>query len=116
VVTLHGMAEGIITSDARWYGEQVRLHGDPDRLRQLYVDRGDHGAFSAADEVLALRTLLRRIDTGRWPDLRPRTLNVRAATFTPQQQTVFDIYTFADKVMPPAFTGRQPARALRPTR
>jgi pimeloyl-ACP methyl ester carboxylesterase len=113
VVTLHGVAEGIISSDARWYGEQTR---HPERLRQLYVDRGDHGPFSTADEVLALETLLQRVETGRWPDTRPSTLNSRAATFTPQQQTVFDIYTFADKVMPPAFTSEQPPRALRPSR
>ncbi len=116
VVTLHGIAEGIITSDARWYGEQVRRHGKPDRLRQLYVDRGDHGAFSAADEILALTALQHRIETGRWQNLGPRTLNAKVATFTPQQQTVFDIYTFADKVVPPAFTDRQPPKALRPTR
>jgi predicted esterase len=116
VVTLHGVAEGIITSDARWYGEQVRRHGDPHRLRQLYVDRGDHGAFSAADEILALTALLHRVDTGRWQNLSPRTLNAKAAAFTPRQQTVFDIYTFADKVVPPAFTDRQPPKALRPTR
>ncbi|MBP2329195.1 dienelactone hydrolase [Kibdelosporangium banguiense] len=116
VVTLHGIAEGIITSDARWYGEQVRRHGHPERLRQLYVDRGDHGAFSAADEILALQGLLTKVETGRWPDLRTNTLNARAATFTQQQQTVFDIYTFADKVMPPAFTDQQPPRQLRPSR
>ena len=116
VVTLHGIAEGIITSDARWYAEQVRQHGHPDRLRQLYVNRGDHGAFSAADEILALRALLHRIDTDRWQNLSPRTLNAQAATFTPQQQTVFDIYTFQDKVVAPAFTDQRPARALRPTR
>jgi pimeloyl-ACP methyl ester carboxylesterase len=116
VVTLHGVAEGIITSDARWYAEQVHRNGDPARLRQLYVDRGDHGAFSAADEILAITALLHRVETGRWQNLSPHTLNAKAATFTPQQQTVFDIYTFADKVVPPAFTDEQPPRALRPTR
>jgi pimeloyl-ACP methyl ester carboxylesterase len=113
VVTLHGIAEGIIASDARWYGEQVR---HPERLRQLYVDRGDHGPFSTADEVLAMETLLTRVATGRWPDTRPSTLNTRAAAFTPQQRTVFDIYSFTDEVMPPAFTTEQPPRALRPSR
>jgi hypothetical protein len=116
VVTLHGIAEGIITSDARWYGEQVRTHGRPDRLRQLYVDRGDHGAFSTADEIIALRALLERVENGRWPNLDPKRLNAQATTFTSQQQTVFDIYTFSDKVMPPAFTSQQPPRALRPSR
>ena len=116
VVTLHGIAEGVNTSDARWYGEQVHRNGDPNRLRQLYVDRGDHGAFSAADEILALTALLHRVETGHWQNLSPRTLNAKAATFTPQQQTVFDLYTFTDKVVPPAFTDRQPPRALRPTR
>ncbi|GAB1511568.1 alpha/beta hydrolase family protein [Actinophytocola sp. KF-1] len=116
VVTLHGLGEGLITSDARWYGEQVRLHGRPDRLRQLYVDRGNHGAFSAADEVVALGTLLTRIETGRWPNTSPSALNARVAAFTPPLQTVLDLYTFTDKVMPPAFTDRQPPRALRPSR
>lgn len=116
VVTLHGIAEGIITSDARWYGEQVRESGRSDRVRQLYVDRGDHGPFSTADEIVALRALLHRIETGRWGNTSPRALNARVATFTPARQTVFDLYTFSDKVMPPAFTDRQPPRALRPTR
>lgn len=116
VVTLSGVAEGIISSDPRWYGEQVALHGDPSNLRQLQVSRGDHGPLSTADEVLALQALLTRVHTGHWPDVRPSTLNAKVATFTPQQQTVFDIYTFADKVMPPAFTTQQPPRALRPSR
>jgi hypothetical protein len=34
----------------------------------------------------------------------------------PPLPTVYDIDTSADKVMPPAFTGKQPARALRPSR
>ncbi len=116
VVTIHGVAEGIIQSDPRWYGEQVAQHGNPNRLRQLYLDRGVHGPLSAADEIVALQGLLTRVETGRWPDLRPGTLNARVATFTPQQQTVFDIFTFSDKVMPPAFTTEQPPRALRPSR
>jgi dienelactone hydrolase len=113
VVTLHGVAEGIIQSDSRWYGEQVRRQ---DNLRQLYVDRGDHGPFTAAEEILALQGLVTRVETGRWPDLRPSTLNAEAASFTPAQQTVFDIFTFSDKQLPPAFTTQQPPRALRPSR
>jgi len=116
VVTLHGVAEGIIASDPRWYGEQVRRFGHPGRLRQLYVDRGDHGPFSAADEIVALNALLQRVATGTWPNVSPATLNARVARFTPQQQTVFDIFTFTEKVMPPAFTDRQAPRALRPSR
>lgn len=116
VVTLGGVAEGIITPDARWYGEQVARHGDPKRLRQLYVDRGDHGSLSTAEEVLALRALVTRIETGHWPNTTPSALNAKAAAFTPQQRSVFDIYTFTDKVLPPAFTTRQPPKALRPSR
>lgn len=116
VVTVGGVAEGIIMTDSRWYAEQVAQHGNPGRLRQLYVDRGDHGPLSAADEIVALQGLLTRVETGRWPDLRPATLNARVATFTPQQQQVFDLFTFTDKVMPPAFTTEQPPRALRPAR
>jgi hypothetical protein len=115
VVTLHGVAEGIVASDARWYGEQVRKFGQSNRLRQLYVDRGDHGPFTAAEEILARTALLHRVETGTWPDVTPDTLNAQAATFTPRQQTVFDLFTQTDKVMPPAFTTRQSPRALRPS-
>jgi len=43
VLTLHSTGDGGAVADQeQWLAEQVRRHGDPSRLRQLYVDRGMH--------------------------------------------------------------------------
>jgi hypothetical protein len=84
-----------------WYAEQVRRSGD---LSQLYVDRGMHCSFSAAEEIVALRILFERIDSGRWPDTSPRRLSEAARDLGPGYQLVLDFGTFQDATMPPAFT------------
>jgi hypothetical protein len=79
VVTLHSVGDGgAVPDQERWYADQVRRAGDSRELRQLYVDRGMHCSFNAADEIVAMRTLFERIDSGRWPDTSPRTLNEEA--------------------------------------
>ncbi|GAA2070442.1 alpha/beta hydrolase [Streptomyces albiaxialis] len=117
VVTLHNAQDGGAVSDqAGWYAGQVRRHGDPDNLRQMYVDRGSHCAFSAADEITALKTLLAKGDTGRWPSTDPRTLNRSVSRYEPRLQQVLDLGTFEKKAVPPAFTHFTPARFPRPSR
>ncbi|MDG4857826.1 hypothetical protein P8605_06595 [Streptomyces sp. T-3] len=117
VVTLHNTQDGGAVSDqVRWYADQVRRNGDPHNLRQLYVDRGSHCAFSAADEITALNTLLTKIDTSRWPSSNPRTLNRIVGRYQPELQQVLDLGTFMKKIMPPAFTHYTPARFPRPSR
>jgi acetyl esterase/lipase len=113
VVTLHNPADGGAVADqVRWYGE----HTDDSKVRHLWSDRGNHCAFSAAEEVTALRTLEQRIDTRRWPDTRPGTLNAAANRFAPRYHVVRDIITWQDKEMPPAFTRYTPAEFQRPSR
>jgi pimeloyl-ACP methyl ester carboxylesterase len=116
VLTVHPVGDaGAIADQERWYAEMVARFGHSDRLRQLYVNRGDHGSVSTADEVLALQALSQRAATGTWPDLSARRLNATVATFPPDQQKVLDIITFTDKIMPPAFVDYTPPRALRPS-
>jgi hypothetical protein len=95
---------------------EVRRAGDPSQLRQLYVERGMHCSFSAADEIVALRTLFERIDTGRWPDTSPRRLNEAARELGDGLQLVLDFGTFQDAPVPPAFTSFTPPEFLRPSR
>jgi alpha-beta hydrolase superfamily lysophospholipase len=117
VITLHTPQDGgAIAGHERWYAGQVRRHGDPDKLRQLYVDRGMHCAFSDAEEILTLRALFDRIDTGRWPNLSPHRLNQAAGTFGDPYQFVLDIPASQDKPMPPAFVRFTPAPFPRPSR
>jgi pimeloyl-ACP methyl ester carboxylesterase len=117
VVSIHTTGDGGAPPDQeRWYAEQVRRNGDPGRLRQLYVERGGHCSFSAAEEITALRTLLTKVDTGRWPDLRPSRLNAAANRFDPHFHQVLDLGTGNRAVMPPAFTRYTPPVTLRPSR
>jgi hypothetical protein len=117
VVTLHSTGDGGAVADQEnWYADQVRRSGDPGLLRQLYVDRGGHCSFSAADEIVTLRTLLERIETGRWPDTSPRALSEQVAELGPGYQRVLDFGTFLDAPMAPAFTRFAPPEFLRPSR
>lgn len=114
VVTLHGVKDGgALTDQVGWYAEQVRQDS---KLRQLYIGRGGHCAFSAAEEIVALRTLLHKIDTGRWPDINPAVLTAAAGKFEDKFQFVLDLGNQQDKNMPPAFTRFTPAPFLRPSR
>jgi pimeloyl-ACP methyl ester carboxylesterase len=117
VLTLHTTGDGGAVADQeRWYASQVRGAGDPSRLRQLFVDRGGHCSNSAAEEIVALRSLLERIETGRWPDLRPRRLNAAAGAFGSSYHLVLDFGNFQEAPMPPAFTRFTPPKFLRPSR
>jgi pimeloyl-ACP methyl ester carboxylesterase len=113
VVTLHNTDDLAVADHERWYAGQVR---DPRQLRQLFVGRATHCAFSVAEEVVALQTLLTRIDTGHWPSTDPRRLNTRAAGFGETWSKVYDFAANSDAVRPPAFTHFSPSRLLRPSR
>ncbi|HEX6682643.1 MAG TPA: hypothetical protein VF062_07610 [Candidatus Limnocylindrales bacterium] len=116
-ITLHTEQDGgAVSEHERWYAGQVRRHGDPAKLRQVYVDRGMHCAFSDAEELVSLRALFERIDTGRWPNLAVHRLNAAAREFPDPYHLVLDFGTFQDKLMPPAFTDFTPAQFLRPSR
>jgi pimeloyl-ACP methyl ester carboxylesterase len=117
VLSMHTTGDGGAPPDQeRWYAEQVRRNGDSSKLRQLYLERGGHCSFSAAEEVTALRALLAKMDTGRWPSLRPSHLNAAANRFDPYFHQVLDLSTFTKGVLPPAFTRYTPPATLRPSR
>ncbi|MFC5265852.1 alpha/beta hydrolase family protein [Kribbella qitaiheensis] len=116
VVTLHNTVDVAVADHEHWYAGQVREHGDPGRVRQLFAERATHCAFSVAEEAVALRTLLTRIDTGRWPSTDPARLNGAAAALGETWSKVFDFAAGGDAVRPPAFTAFRPNPLLRPSR
>lgn len=116
VVTLHNVADAADPAYERWYAGQVAKHGDPSRLRQLYAGRATHCAFSAAEEIVAMRALFQRMDSGQWPDTSPDRLNAAAGEFAEPYQKVLDFATFQDLPQPPAFTRFSPPTPLRPSR
>ncbi|WP_328476181.1 prolyl oligopeptidase family serine peptidase [Actinoplanes sp. NBC_00393] len=114
VLSLHTTGDGGAPPDQeRWYAEQVH---NPADLRQLWVNRGGHCSFSAAEEITALQALLTKLDTGRWPDLRPSRLDAAAGRFDPLYQRVLDLGSMESAVMAPAFTRYHPPVTLRPSR
>ena len=117
VLSVHTTGDGGAPPDQeRWYADQVRRHGDPNRLRQLYVERGGHCSFNAAEEVTGLLALLTKLDGGRWPDLSPRQLNAAANRFGPRFHRVHDLGSGESAILPPAFTRYTPPTTLRPSR
>ncbi|HZN70194.1 MAG TPA: hypothetical protein VFC00_00690, partial [Micromonosporaceae bacterium] len=52
-------------------------------LRQAYVHRGGHCTFTTGEMLAALRTLERRVSSGRWSGTDPAALNQLAAALDP---------------------------------
>jgi hypothetical protein len=117
VLTVHNTGDGLVVADnERWYARQVRRSGDRRLLRQVYVDRGNHCAFTAAEEIVAFNTLIGRIDAGYWPSVEPDRLNRAASAFGTAYHTVFDLATWQEATVPPAFVRFTPPAPLRPSR
>src|SRR5690349_8367675 len=79
-------------------------------LRQLYVRRAGHCAFTDAEMLTALDVLFARIDGGRWPDTTR--LNTAARRLGP----AYDGFASSRAVplkAPPAFTAAAPPPLLR---
>ncbi|UJW35740.1 hypothetical protein L3Q67_19255 [Saccharothrix sp. AJ9571] len=117
VLTLHTIGDGgAVPDQVRWYAEQVRRHGDPDRLRSAYLSRGGHCSYSAAEEIVSLQALLARVNTGRWSGVDPAGLNAAVGTFAPDDHQVMDMFTGETKAVAPSFTRYTAPKFLRPSR
>jgi hypothetical protein len=81
VLTLHNVGDGInIPENENAYATKVKAAGNRKLLRQLYINRAGHCCFTPAEVITAFQTLVRRIDTGRWPHLGRSSLNRDAST------------------------------------
>jgi hypothetical protein len=117
MLNLHNTHDGgALVDQTGWYADQVDRFGDPRKLRQVYLNRGNHCAYSAAEEITALRAVERRAETGRWPSLGTDRLNATAAGFAPEYHEVLDLFNQQSQAMPPAFVEFEPPQFLRPSR
>ncbi|MCK9793072.1 hypothetical protein M1843_04840 [Isoptericola sp. 4D.3] len=116
VLTLHTTGDGGAPPSAeRSFAHRVRQVGHPERFRSLYVERGAHLSVSLGEELVALRTLERRLDTGRWPVRSPRVLNRAADALGPDYRATFEVVTLQTFDHAPAFTRFVPPPAPRPS-
>jgi hypothetical protein len=69
VLTMHTIGDGLVLNqDEQAYASVVRAAGNERLLRQTFIHRAGHCAFTPAEVVASFRTLVNRLDTGRWGD------------------------------------------------
>jgi pimeloyl-ACP methyl ester carboxylesterase len=114
VLTMHTKGDGlVVVENESAYKDVVDRVDDNSRLlRQTYVDRAGHCAFTPAETIAAVETLLQRLETGHWPSIEANLLNGDAAALGPQ----FNIFEVNGTIVPtpPAFIDFTPAPYLRP--
>jgi pimeloyl-ACP methyl ester carboxylesterase len=111
VLTLHTTGDGlVIPPNEGAYRDAVSAAGESALLRQVFIHRAGHCAFSEAETVAAVQVLIKRLDTGRWDDaaLQPAALNAAALAQGDLENVFFGAAT------PPAFVDFSPAPYPRP--
>jgi len=92
----------------------VAKAGDSVLLRQVYVNRAGHCAFTPAETITAVKTLLNRMSSGQWNSaaLTPTAMNARAAALGPN----YNVFGSNGSVVatPPGFLSFTPPPYLRP--
>ncbi len=111
VLTMHTTGDGlVIPPNEGAYANAVSDAGNGALLRQTFVHRAGHCAFTEAETVAALQVLLKRLDTGRWDGaaLQPAVLNASALAQGDLENLFFGAVT------QPAFVDFSPAPYPRP--
>jgi pimeloyl-ACP methyl ester carboxylesterase len=115
VLTMHTTGDGLVVNqNEQAYSSVVRRAGDSSLLRQIFVHRAGHCAFTPAETVTAANVLLQRLDTGHWHSsaLQPANLNAAAAALGPS----LNVFESGGSLVPtaPAFLTFRPTKYLRP--
>lgn len=122
VLTLHGTGDGLVTPDHESaYADVVASARQGRFLRQVFVGRGGHCAFTIAETITCLRALLGRLDRGSWEGLDAAALNAAAADLGPALNALPDWPTVTSQrsgagtsqPAPAAFRAFEPPQYLR---
>lgn len=114
VLTMHTVADGLVAPEgAAAYRDVVNAAGSGDFLRQTFVNRAGHCAFTPAERLAAFGALVKRIDTGTWDDaaLTPAALNATATALGPDANVLLQANGRATTA---GFTADYPTPLLRP--
>lgn len=105
VLTMHTTGDGLVVNqDEQAYKSVVDWRGDANLLRQVFVHRAGHCAFTPAETVTAFHTLIHRLATGTWANSTdPGLMNKEALALGSGLNTA-----------PPAFINFKPTVFLRP--
>ena len=113
VLTMHTTGDGLVVPEnEQAYRSVVDRAGRGNLLRQVFVDRAGHCAFTPAETITAVQVLLNRLHTGYWNVPSPGVMNAQATALGAE----YNIYSLNGQVeaTAPAFTPYQPAQYLRP--
>jgi len=103
VLTMHTTGDGLVSrQNESAYEDVFRDAGHQHHLREIFVHRAGHCAFTPAETIVALQNLIERLDVGSWPPLAPDLLNNEAAPLGPLN------------VLPPSFIQIDVGPFLRP--
>jgi hypothetical protein len=93
MLTIHTTGDPLVPVQVQQaYAQAVDDAHRSGMLRQAYVRRGGHCTFSTGEILAALRTLERRIVSGRWPDTGPASLNRLASELDPTATPAYSQY------------------------
>jgi pimeloyl-ACP methyl ester carboxylesterase len=113
VLTMHTTGDGLVVPEnEQAYQSVVDRAGRGNLLRQVFVDRAGHCAFTPAETITAVQVLLNRLATGYWNVPSPAAMNAQAAALGPDYN-IFSVNS-AVEAAAPAFTRYQPDQYLRP--
>jgi homoserine acetyltransferase len=115
VLTMHTTGDGLVVPEnEQAYASVVQRSGNARLLRQIFVSRAGHCAFTPAETITAAQVLLKRLATGHWNDqaLQPSVLNANAAALGP----AYNNYPSGTEVVAtaPAFVDYRPSSYPRP--
>jgi pimeloyl-ACP methyl ester carboxylesterase len=114
VLTLHTTGDGLVVNENESaYKQIVDEEGNGEFLRRTFVSRAGHCAFTPAETIAAVETLIARLDTGRWHDVDASDLNNAATALGP----AFNLYVTTQGAVvptPPAYIEFEPSPYLRP--
>jgi pimeloyl-ACP methyl ester carboxylesterase len=115
VLTMHTTGDGLVVPEnEQAYASVTARAGDSSKLRQIFVSRAGHCAFTPAETISAAQVLLNRLSTGRWNEqaLQPSALNANASALG----SAYNIYESGSSVVAtaPEFVSYRPDVYLRP--
>jgi pimeloyl-ACP methyl ester carboxylesterase len=115
VLTMHTTGDGLVVPEnEQAYRQVVRRAGDSQLLRQIFVARAGHCAFTPAETITAAQDLLHRLNTGHWGRgaTNPSSLNASASALG----ATYNVFESGTQLVPtaPAFTHFRPPPYLRP--
>jgi hypothetical protein len=114
VLTLHTTGDGlVVVENESAYRQVVREEGNGEFLRRAFVARAGHCAFTPAETIAAVQTLLGRLASGKWGRVDASELNAAGASLGP----LFSVFPDAAGVpvpVEPGFIDFKPGPYLRP--